>query len=130
MAVRLALRDRSDRVFRSLIVVVCAAILFAAAFSSTAHTSTQDTVRLASGSTVSLATPPFVLVGKRYAFTWAGGGPAQTYTVKQLRPDGWILVEVADEITNTDLLVPGERPTRWLNIGMALSIQEMRPHLF
>ena len=130
MAVRIATLARSWKAFRSPIIVACGAILIAVAATSPTQTSAQDTVRLASGSTVSLATPPFVLVGKRYAFTWAGGGPAQTYTVKQLRPDGWILVEVADEITNTDLLVPGERPTRWLNIGMALSIQEMRPHLF
>ena len=77
-----------------------------------------------------MATPSFVVTGKRYAFTWAGGGPAQTYTIKQTRSDGWVLVEVADEITNTEHLVPGERPTRWLHIGMAISIQEMRPHLY
>jgi hypothetical protein len=71
-----------------------------------------------------------VVAGKRYAFTWAGGGPAQTYTIKQVRSDGWVLVEVADEITNTDYLVPGERPVRWLNVGAAISVQEMRPHLF
>ena len=104
--------------------------LVAAVFTSSTQTSTQDTVRIASGSTVSIATPPFVVAGKRFAFTWPGGGPPQTYTVKQIRPDGWILVEVADEIVNTDLLVPGERPVRWLNIGMAISVQEMRPHLY
>jgi hypothetical protein len=115
---------------RSLVVVVFVVVLLAAAFSSRTQTSAQDTVRLASGSTVSIATPPFVVAGKRFAFTWPGGGPPQTYTVKQIRPDGWILVEVADEVVNTDLLVPGERPVRWLNIGMAISIQEMRPHLY
>jgi hypothetical protein len=95
----------------------------------------QETVRLADGSivglaagtVVNLATPPFVQKGKRYAFTWAGGGPAQTYAVKEVRPDGWILVEVADEVTRPDLYIPGEFPTRWLNVGLAVSVQEMRP---
>jgi hypothetical protein len=102
----------------------------------------QDYVRLASGSTVSLAdgttvglapgsavnltTPPFLVKGKRYAFTWAGGGPAQTYAVKEITPTGWILVEVADEVTRPDLYIPGEFPTRWLNVGLAVSVQEMR----
>jgi hypothetical protein len=115
--------------FRPLVVAALPVVLLTAAFSTTTHTN-QDTVRLASGTTVSLATPPFVVAGKRYSFTWPGGGPPQTYTAKQVRPDGWILVEVADEVVNTDLLVPGERPVRWLNIGAALSIQEMRPHLY
>jgi hypothetical protein len=75
---------------------------------------------------ISLATPPFVQVGKRYAFTWSGGGPAQTYTIKSLRSDGWAIVEVADENMNLAYVVPGELPTRWLNIGRAISIQEMR----
>jgi hypothetical protein len=107
---------------RSLAAIALAAVLLAATFSSSTHTTAQDTV--------SFATPPFVVAGKRFAFTWPGGGPPQTYTVKQVRPDGWILVEVADEVVNTDLLVPGERPVRWLNVGAALSIQEMRPHLY
>jgi hypothetical protein len=103
----------------------------------------QDSVRLASGSTVgladgttvglapgtavNLATPSFLAKGKRYAFTWAGGGPAQTYAVKEITPTGWVLVEVADEVTRPDLYIPGEFPTRWLNVGLAVSIQEMRP---
>ncbi len=115
---------------RSLFVVALAAVLITAVFSPAAHTSVAETVHLADGSVISLRTPPMIAVGKRYAFTWAGGGPAQTYTIKQLRSDGWVLVEVADEITNTDYLVPGERPVRWLNAGSAISIQEMRPHLF
>ena len=76
---------------------------------------------------VSIATPPFVATGKRYAFTWAGGGPAQTYMIKALRSDGWVLVEVADENTHPINFI-GELPTRWLNVGLAISIQEMRPH--
>ena len=69
-----------------------------------------------------------VVTGKRYAFTWAGGGPAQTYTVKAVRHDGWALVEVADETTLPIHFAPGEFPTRWLHIGLAISIQEMLPH--
>jgi hypothetical protein len=84
-------------------------------------------VHLAAGTAVNLATPAFLQQGKRYAFTWAGGGPAQTYAVKAVRPDGWVLVEVADEVTRPDLYIPGEFPTRWLNVGVAVSIQEMRP---
>jgi hypothetical protein len=95
----------------------------------------EDTVRLATGTVVglahgtvvNLATPTFLQQGKRYAFTWAGGGPAQTYAVKEVRPDGWILVEVADEVTRPDLYIPGEFPLRWLHVGLAVSVQEMRP---
>jgi hypothetical protein len=83
----------------------------------------------AADSRVSFETPPFVVAGKRYAFTWAGGGPAQTYTVKAVRPDGWVLVDVAEENVNPVYLVPGEFPTRWLNVALAISIQEMRPHI-
>ena len=87
----------------------------------------QDIVRLADGAAVNLATPSFLVKGKRYAFTWPGGGPPQTYTVKEIARDGWILVEVADEITRPDLYIPGEFPIRWLHVGLAVSIQEMRP---
>ena len=47
--------------------------------------------------------------------------------MKEKRPDGWVLVEVADENTNPVYFVPGELPTRWLNAATAISIQEMRP---
>ena len=115
----------SVRVF--LAIGVAASVTVAGiGFSSPARAA--ETVHLASGSVISLATPQFVSAGKRYAFTWAGGGPAQTYTVKAVRPDGWVLVEVADENTNPIHFVPGELPTRWLNAGTAISIQEMRPH--
>jgi hypothetical protein len=86
-----------------------------------------ETVRLEAGTAIALSTPSFIQVGKRYAFTWAGGGPAQTHLVKQLRSDGWILVDVAEDVTNTLLYPPGEFPSRWLNVGLAISIQEMRP---
>lgn len=114
---------------RSLAFLFLAALLFAAAaFTSRPSASMFETVSLQPGSVISLRTPDFVQTGKRYAFTWAGGGPAQTYTVKSRREDGWILVEVADENTNPAYFVPGDMPTRWLNIGTAISIQEMRPH--
>ncbi|MBA3639570.1 MAG: hypothetical protein M3541_17735 [Acidobacteriota bacterium] len=114
---------------RSLAFLFVAAVLVAATlFTSRPSASTAETVHLASGSVISLRTPEFVQVGKRYAFTWAGGGPAQTYTVKSKREDGWIIVEVADENTNPAYFVPGDWPTRWLNIGTAISIQEMRQH--
>ena len=108
---------------RSLLLVFAIACVFLLAsftFNTRTDASTQEVVRL--------QTPDFVQVGKRYAFTWAGGGPAQTYTVKSKRQDGWVLVEVADENTNPIYFVPGELPTRWLNVAMAISIQEMRPH--
>ena len=113
--------------FRSL-VVIALTIGLLIAFGRSTNTSSFETVYLAPGSVISLATPQFVTAGKRYAFTWAGGGPAQTYTVKSVRPDGWVLVEVADENTNPIFFVPGEFPTRWLNGATAISIQEMRPH--
>jgi hypothetical protein len=86
-----------------------------------------ETVRLEPGTAIALTTPPFIQVGKRYAFTWAGGGPSQTHLVKSIRSDGWILVDVAEDVTNTLLYPPGEFPSRWLNVGLAISIQEMRP---
>jgi hypothetical protein len=81
----------------------------------------------ASPSFQSAETPSFVQAGKRYAFTWSGGGPAQTYTVKAVRSDGWVLVDVAEETINPAFLVPGEFPKRWLNVALAISVQEMRP---
>ena len=93
----------------------------------TVRLATGSVVGLAPGSVVNLATPTFVQQGKRYAFTWASGGPAQTYAVKEARSDGWVLVEVADEVTRPDLYIPGEFPLRWLHVGLAVSVQEMRP---
>jgi len=83
----------------------------------------------ASPSFQSAETPSFVEVGKRYAFTWSGGGPAQTYTIKRVRTDGWVLVDVVEENVNPAFLVTGEFPTRWLNVALAISIQEMRPFI-
>jgi hypothetical protein len=87
----------------------------------------QETVRLERGTAVALATPPFIQTGKRYAFTWPGGGPPQTYTIKSVRPDGWVEVQVAEENVDPAFLVPGQTPTRWLHAGIAVSVQEMRP---
>jgi len=97
--------------------------------SGPARASMQDTVRLASGSTISLSTPEFILKGKRYAFSWPGGGPPQTFTVKEVRRDGWILVEVAEENIDLNIVPLGNLPVRWLNVGIATSVQEMRPIL-
>ena len=95
-----------------------------------ARASMAETVTLAQGATVSLATPPFIQRGKRYAFTWPGGGPPQTFAVKEIRPDGWILVEVAEENIDPAFVPLGSVPSRWLNVGIATSIQEMRPLLY
>ena len=89
--------------------------------------SAQETIALATGTTVALSTPAFLQEGKRYAFTWPGGGPPQTFTVKSVRPDGWILVEVAEENLDLSILPVGVLPVRWLNAAIATSIQEMRP---
>ena len=114
---------------RLVVVMVIAAAAFAAGygFAPSPTLSARETVHLASGSAVALSTPPFIEVGKRYAFTWAGGGPPQTYTIKALRPDGWVEVHVAEENVDPAFLVPGQTPTRWLHVGIAVSIQEMRP---
>ena len=90
----------------------------------------QDTVMLAAGSTVSLATPTFLQKGKRYSFTWPGGGPPQTFIVKDTAPQGWILVEVAEENVDPAFAPIGSLPTRWLNAAIATSIQEMRPIVY
>jgi hypothetical protein len=86
-----------------------------------------ETVSIAPGSAIALATPPFIQVGRRYAFTWPGGGPPQTYTIKAVRADGWVQVDVAEENVDPAFLVPGQTPTRWLHAGIAISVQEMRP---
>jgi hypothetical protein len=109
--------------------VIAASIMLAAGLLFQARTSAgaQDIVRLADGTAVALATPPFIQVGKRYAFTWPGGGPAQTYNIKTVRNDGWVEVQVAEENVDPAFLVPGQTPTRWLHVGIAVSVQEMRP---
>jgi hypothetical protein len=119
------------RVSRTVLAVALVALLAlsVSAFSTarpSAHASPLEVVSLTPGTAVHLATPVFLQVGKRYAFTWPGGGPPQTFAVKQIRPDGWILVDVADDITRPELYIPGEFPTRWLHAGLAISIQEMR----
>jgi hypothetical protein len=106
------------------LVIVLAAVLPRGA---TARAARADIVQLADGTAIHLATPPFLQVAKRYAFTWPGGGPPQTFTIRAIRPDGWILVDVADENIRPDLYVPGEFATRWLHVGLAISVQEMRP---
>ena len=98
-----------------------------AAAQETVRLASDTTVRLASGTTIALATPAFLVQGKRYAFTWAGGGPPQTHTLKRVHSNGWVEVEVAEENIDPNLLTPGQLPTRWLNAALALSIQEMRP---
>lgn len=115
---------------RSILLLSAAAVLVLFIAAPRPSVAAAETVHLAQGSVISLATPEFIQVGKRYAFTWAGGGPAQTYVVKSKREDGWVLVDVADENTNPVHFVPGELPTRWLNAGTAISIQEMRPHYY
>ena len=87
----------------------------------------QEYVRLVAGTSVAISTPPFIQVGKRYAITWGGGGPPQTYTIKSLRPDGWVEVLVAEDNVDPAFLVPGQTPSRWLHVGIATSVQEMRP---
>ena len=117
------------RLLSGLAVVVVLA-LTAATSATKARAAAQETVALAAGSTISLATPSFLQVGKRYAFTWPGGGPPQTFAVKQIRPDGWILVEVAEENVDPAYVPLGSVPSRWLNVAIATSIQEMRPLLY
>ena len=116
---------------RSAVVILATALAAAAAVvalrAPAAHASGFEVVSLADGSAVHLATPAFLTVGKRYAFTWPGGGPPQTFIIKSKRADGWVLVEVADENTRPELYIPGEFPTRWLHAALAVSIQEMRP---
>jgi hypothetical protein len=121
--------SRLPRFAVTLAVVISVAVAMAVSGGLTPalRASTVDTVVLARGSAIHLATPAFLMVGKRYAFTWPGGGPPQTFTIKMMRDDGWILVEVADETIKPELYIPGEFPTRWLHVGLAVSIQEMRP---
>ena len=113
-----------------LLIAAIGAALFFAADRPHVRASSQDTVSIARGSVISLATPAFVEKGKRYAFTWPGGGPPQTFTVKDIRPDGWILVDVAEENLDPAYVPLGSMPTRWLNAALATSIQEMRPFLY
>jgi hypothetical protein len=120
---------RSTRGFVALAVagVLALALLVTGPRASIARASTLEIVSLTPGSVIHLATPRFLTVGKRYAFTWPGGGPPQTFVIKSMREDGWILVEVADENIKPEHYIPGEFPTRWLHAALAVSIQEMRP---
>ena len=114
-------------------LVVVAVVVMSAAFllvPQHPRASMVETVTLAQGATVSLATPSFIVKGRRYAFSWPGGGPPQTFVVKDVRQDGWILVEVAEENIDPAFVPLGSVPTRWLNAGIATSIQEMRPLLY
>ncbi|HXW05665.1 MAG TPA: hypothetical protein VD833_10570 [Vicinamibacterales bacterium] len=110
----------------TVLTMTGAAVLVWGLMSQDIRASGQDTVTLARGSVVSLATPAFIQSGKRYTFTWPGGGPPQTFIVKDVRPDGWILVEVAEENVDPAFMPPGSVPSRWLNAALATSIQEMR----
>jgi hypothetical protein len=111
----------------AVLLAVCSFLAFAGWRSPSVRAAAPDVVTIAPGAAVHLATPTFLVAGKRYAFTWPGGGPPQTFLVKTIRDDGWILVEVADETIKPELFIPGEFPTRWLHVALALSIQEMRP---
>jgi hypothetical protein len=102
-------------------------VLIAVPLNPPSRVAARETVTLADGSAVALATPPFLQVGKRYAFTWPGGGPPQTHTIKSIRKDGWVEVLVAEENVDPAFLVPGQTPSRWLHVGLAVSVQEMRP---
>lgn len=116
---------RSHQVIATVVLAAAVAVI-ALVRAPGARAAAADIVSLSPGTAVHLATPPFLKIGTRYAFTWPGGGPPQTFTIKQIRPDGWVMVEVADENTRLDLYVPGEFPTRWLHAALAVSIQEMR----
>ena len=116
-----------SRRYLVLAAMTVAVLVAGRVFSSPRAAAAQESVRLAEGSTVALATPTFLEAGKRYAFTWPGGGPPQTYTIKSIRKDGWVQVQVAEENVDPAFLVPGQTPTRWLHVGLAISIQEMRP---
>ena len=108
-------------------IVLMGAFMAGLALAPSENVAARETVSLADGTAVAISTPSFIQVGKRYAFTWAGGGPPQTHTIKTLRKDGWVEVHVAEENVDPAFLVPGQTPTRWLNAGLATSIQEMRP---
>lgn len=119
------------RISFGLIIAAAASLVLLSSFGRQGtHAAAPETVTLARGSVIALVTPEFIQKGKRYAFSWPGGGPPQTFTVKDLRPDGWILVEVAEETVDPVYAPPGALPTRWLNAALATSIQEMRPLLF
>ena len=115
------------RKYAALAAVAILALAAGLTFSIPEPVAARETVHIAEGSAVALATPPFMQVGRRYAFTWPGGGPPQTYTIKSIRKDGWVEVQVAEENIDPAFLVPGQTPTRWLHVGIAISIQEMRP---
>lgn len=112
---------------RHLVVVVLVILAAALGGMSVATRAGAAGLELGPGDPISLATPSFLVAGKRYAFTWPGGGPPQTYTVKSVRRDGWITVEVAEDNTNPAFYVQGQLPVMWLHVGLAISIQEMRP---
>ena len=118
------------RIVPGLVVLLLVAVVAASFVPSHPRAAALEVVTLAPGATISLATPAFLQKGKRYSFSWPGGGPPQTFVVKDLRADGWVLVEVAEENVDPSYVPLGSVPTRWLNAGIATSIQEMRPLLY
>ena len=115
------------RICTTVSAIIVLAVVVYALLMAPARASAPEEVRLAPGTTIALATPSFLVPGKRYAFTWPGGGPPQTHTLKRVHVNGWVEVEVAEENIDPNLLTPGQLPIRWLNAALALSIQEMRP---
>ena len=120
---------RSQRLQGLAGFAIAAAIMLAVGttLQTRAWAGAQESVRLVEGTAVAISTPAFIQVGKRYAITWAGGGPPQTYTIKTVRKDGWVEVQVAEDNVDPAFLVPGQVPSRWLHVGIATSVQEMRP---
>src|SRR5260370_39744190 len=72
----------------AVLVSVPAGIALAGWRTPTVHASSVDTVTLAPGAAVHLATPTFLSVGKRYACTRPGGGPPEAFVVNSLSGAG------------------------------------------
>jgi hypothetical protein len=122
----LVLQTRTSVGVIAIVVAVASFVAGTRVSDGVAAAPATETVSLASGTSVAISTPPFIQVGKRYAFSWPGGGPQQTHTIKSIRSDGWVEVQVAEENLDPAFLAPGQTPTRWLHAGLAVSIQEMR----
>ena len=110
----------------AIVIVAVASFVAGSRFSGdVAAAPAMETVSLAAGTSVAISTPPFIQAGKRYAFSWPGGGPQQTHTIKSVRPDGWVEVQVAEGRLGRDACRDGGLASALVDGYAALFIGEI-----
>lgn len=59
--------------------------------------------------------PTFIRLQKSYVFSWMNGGPAATFLVTEIRPDGWVHATTTEN---------GRRRTVWVNTRQLALVEE------